>query len=163
MLNIEKIKDDVKHAVLGLFDISQRDFDENIVLSPVETALVKIIIPELDINVDKYFGMIDEKLAGVISNGRVRDDDIYIMLCAQNEIFNEMMKDSTHDIERQCRKVCLMLSEQSDSFIENVISDINDNIKKIQKQLENKQNAIKKYEEFELVIKDSKKILRKLV
>lgn len=163
MLNIDKIKNDVKHAVLGLFDIGQRDFDENIVLSPVETALGKIIIPELDIKVDKYFGMIDEKLAGVISNDRVRDDDIDIMLCAQNEILNEMKNDATNDIERQCRKVCLMLSEQADSFTESVISDINDNIKKIQKQLEDKQNAIKKYEEFQLVLKDSKKLLRKLV
>lgn len=163
MLNIEKIKGDVKRAVLGLFDIGQRDFDENIVLSPVETALGKIIIPELDINVDKYFDMIDEKLGNVIVDKTVRDEHIYIMEQAQEEILNEMMKDATKDIERQCCKVCLMLSEQADSFTESVITDINDNIQKIQKQLEDKQNAIKKYEEFQLVLKDSKKMLRKLV
>lgn len=163
MLNINKIKDDVKRAVLGLFDIGQKDFDENIVLSPVKTALGKISIPELDINVDKYYDMIYEELGDVILNDTVRDDHIPIMLRAQNEIFNEMLKDATNDIECQCCKVCLMLSEQADSFTESVISDINDNIQKIQKQLEDKQNAIKKYEEFQFVLKDSKKLLRKLV
>lgn len=163
MLNINKIKDDVKRAVLGLFDIGQKDFDENIVLSPVKTALGKISIPELDINVDKYYDMIYEELGDVILNDTIRDDHIPIMLRAQNEIFNEMLKDATNDIECQCCKVCLMLSEQADSFTESVISDINDNIQKIQKQLEDKQNAINKYEEFQLVLKDSKKLLRKLV
>lgn len=161
MLDIDSVKSKIKNAVLVVLDTADKNFDENSVIVPLDSALKKIVIPTLHFDVEKYNKMIDEKLSGIVSGATVKNDNIPIMEKAQNEIFAVMKNDMESYIRNQCEDVSNLLSAQSGIFIDTVSDEIRENTEKIKNMLEEGKAGLEKYEKFLALIKESKAIINK--
>lgn len=162
ILNISELREQVKGSVIGAFDIGDRNFDENAILMPLESALRKITIPYLDFNVEKYYSLIDKKLSGIVSSGTVKDDNIGSLLVAQQEILDQMRSDLTDSISRQCDVLASNLQQQASAFIDDIVSQLEENSDKIKKLLHDKITSMSLFDSFISEITLAKNKLRKL-
>lgn len=162
IINISDLREQIKAAVIGAFDISDRSFDENTILMPLESALRKITIPYLDFNVDNYYNLIDKKLSGLVSGGTVKDENIGLLLKAQQEILNQMKLDFTDSVPHQCDTLASNLQRQSSLFIDDIVQQLEENAAKIKKLLTDKKASLTKFDSFIAQIKSAKDKLRKL-
>lgn len=162
ILNISDLRERIKGAVIGAFDIGDRSFDENAILMPLESALRKITIPYLDFNVEKYYSLIDKKLSGVVSSGTVKDEKISLLLVAQQEILDQMRIDYTESISMQCEVLESNLQQQASVFIDDIVTQLEENSDKIKQLLHDKKTSMSLFDSFISEIELAKKKLRKL-
>lgn len=162
ILKIDELKSKVKDKVVDAFDTSNRNFNEDEILIPLDNALDKIVIQDITMDVGKYLNMLDEELTGVISAGEiVKNDDIHILKKAQNNILNIMSEDFVEDVKKRGKEIENQLNVQAGVFIDGIVTKLEENNRKIQEQLDNKIENIKKYESFIKIVDESKKELIK--
>ena len=162
LLQIDKLKEQIKGDIIGAFEFSGRHFDENKILVPLETALNRITLPEVNIDKTKYESMLDEKLAGIVSNGVVKNDNIPVLKRSQNQVIAEMSEDIVAEVKKQGEKIDRLLQLQGSVFVDNIVQQLTENQQKMEKMIQNKRESIFKMEVFIQQLSDSKKILREV-
>ncbi|MCM1168268.1 MAG: hypothetical protein NC401_19965, partial [Ruminococcus sp.] len=161
MLDIDTLKNNVKKAVLDMMDTGAKDFDENSVILPLESVLRKITIPRLEFGVEKYYKMLDEELSGIACGGTVKNDNIPLLLLAQNKVFTNMEEDIKLYISKQCDDVSSFLSAQSGTFIDAVLQKFKGDVQSIKDSLKEGREGLKKYENFLATLKEAKAVINK--
>ncbi|MGN1319057.1 MAG: dynamin family protein [Lachnospirales bacterium] len=162
ILKIDELKSKVKDKVIDAFDTSNRNFNEDEMLIPLDNALEKIVIQDVTMDIGKYLNMLDEELTGVISAGEiVKNDNIHILKKAQNRILNIMSEDFVEDVRKRGKEIENQLNVQAAVFIDDIVTKLEENNRKVQEQLDNKIENIKKYESFIKTVDESKKELIK--
>ena len=162
LLQIDKLKEQIKGDIIGAFEFSDRHFDENKILVPLETALNRITLPEMNIDKTKYESMLDGKLAGIVSNGMVKNDDIPVLKRSQDQVIAAMSEDIVAEVKKQGKKIDSLLQSQGSVFIDNIVQQLTENQQKMEKMLQNKRESISKMEGFMQKLSDSKKMLREV-
>ncbi len=151
MINLDDhggLKDRVKGAVMKAFDQYDQDFDENRILNPMNTALGELIIPDISLTLDKYTGLLDEKLAGIVSGGEVRNENIPQLKRAHDQVLNVMAEDIQKLVEQHGKDICDKMSEQASVFVDNISGELEDNHERLEKQIKHKKENLQRYENF---------------
>ena len=144
LINIDNIKRDVKEVVIGAFDLSDKNFNENDILNPIEIVMKKITIPSININVNDY----DEMILKSFSGGIVEGNAINELFLQQEKVLQEISSDIQKVLEETSVDVEVILNEQASLFVDNIIDQLSSNIEIIESRLEDKENSIKEFERF---------------
>ena len=155
IINLRKLESTIKNIIIGAFDLSQKDFNENDILTPLKTVIKKIKIPEIEIEEEKFGNFIVEKFSG----GSVKGEDIHQLKLIENQVFFEIAKKIKQEIDNCKNKINNVMSEQSGIFVDNIIENLRTNMEMLKKQLKNKENAISKYDELSKLLVDYKKLI----
>lgn len=144
LINISNIKKDVREVVIGAFDLSDKNFNENDILNPIEIVMKKITIPSININVSDY----DEMILKSFSSGIVEGNAINELLLQQEKVLQKISSNIQEVLEKTAAEVEVILQEQAVSFVDNIIKQLSSNIEIIESRLEDKENSIKEFEKF---------------
>ena len=144
---------------MGAFEASDRHFDENKILVPLDTTLNRITIPEVEIDLSKYESMLDGKLAGIVSNGVVQNENIPVLKRAQDQVIAAMSQDIIFNVMEQGKTIDNKLQVQGSAFIDNIVGQLNENQQKMEKLIQNKRESVSKMRKFIEELRNSKKTL----
>lgn len=162
LLKIDSLQNNIKATVIGAFEQSDKEFDENKILIPLENALSRITLPSLEMNLETYENMLDEKLGGIVLNGTVKNEKIPLLKRTQDKILAIMSQDIIKKIKEQGIMIDKNLQTQAALFIDNIVNQLAENQKKLEFMIQDKQASLKKLEEFIDKISQAKQILLEL-
>ena len=144
---------------MGAFEASDRHFDENKILVPLDTTLNRITIPEVEIDLSKYESMLDGKLAGIVSNGVVQNENIPVLKRAQDQVIAAMSQDIIFNVKEQGKMIDNKLQVQGSAFIDSIVGQLNENQQKMEKLIQNKRESVSKMRKFIEELRNSKRTL----
>ena len=159
LLKIEQLKDSIKACVMNVFEQSDKEFDENKILIPLENALSRITLPSIELDMQPYEEMLDEKLSGIVSNGVVKNENIPVLKRTQDKVMAKMSEDIVAKIKQQGVEIDHNLQKQATVFIDNIVNQLEDNQKKIELMIKDKQTSLLKFDTFLQKISEAKKTL----
>ncbi len=159
LIEIDKLKDSIKAVVLDAFEKADRNFDETRIIIPLENALGRITLSDIDLPLQKYTDMLDSKISSVVTNGVVKNQDIPVLKKAQDDVLKAMADDIIDLLESEGRRIDTNLQEQSIRFIDNIIAQLEGNLQKLEQLVDDKENKLKEFDRFEEIVKLSKKAL----
>lgn len=160
LLKIEQLKNDVKTAVLAAFEQNDKDFDENRIILPLESALNRITIPQVEMNIQKYIDLLDSMTAGIVYRGAVKNENIPELKRVQDRIFVEISNDIIKYLRSEAQNIDNKLQNESATFIDNIVNQLEENMRKVQDMLQNKQENLQKFDAFNEKIKECKSIIQ---
>ena len=160
IINKDNLKNLIKKEIIKLFDLSDKNFDEEKIIRPVEIVVERIMIPDLNIDEKEFTDMIVNQFSG---KDVLEGDEISTLERVQLEILGKIFLKVKEKI-RQCEvKLDDVLKEQASTFVDNLEEEINENTEKLKNQLKDKENSLKKYEKFIEEIKNYKKMIIEMV
>lgn len=160
MIRIEEVKERVKAAVMKAFEQHDQDFDEQRILVPLDNALRKIVIRDIDLQMDKYTDMLSGKLTGIVTGGVVRNEDIPELKRAQDQVLAAMSEDVVREIKHQGEQMVNLLNEQAGLFVDGLVSELETSHKRLEEQIANKQENLERYELLLQALREAKQALQ---
>lgn len=141
------------------FEQSDKEFDEDKILIPLEIALARVTLPEFQISLEPYEEKLDGYLGGIVTNGAVKNEKIPELKRAQDRVLRQMSEDIVEMLRQQGEEIDHNLQVQAGTFVDNIVKQLEDNQKKIEGMLKDKQGSLEKIDTFLHIISDAKKIL----
>jgi len=103
--------------------------------------------------------MLDGKLAGIVSNGVVQNENIPVLKRAQDQVIAAMSQDIIFNVREQGKTIDNKLQVQGSAFIDNIVGQLNENQQKMEKLIQNKRESVSKMRKFIEELRNSKKTL----
>lgn len=157
LFDISTLKKNIKNTVIGAFDLSDRNFNENDILIPLEITLKKLTIPSIEVDLENY----DEQILRQFSSSVVEGHKISELVLAQEKVLQAMANDIVNSILRTGDVIESILQEQAGAFVDNIEKQLSNNIEILQKLLDNKEKSILEYKTFISSIADYKEQISK--
>lgn len=158
IINLRKLKDAVKETVIGAFDLSGRDFNENDILIPLEIVVKQIKIPRIDIEVGEFEPMIID----AFSDASVKNETIHALRLQENQALEAIATRIKKEIDLCDNRVKSVMAEQAATFVDNIIKQLTENIENIRNQIDDKENAIRQYDTLCKAIIEYKKMVSEM-
>ena len=162
LLKIDVLKENVKDVVMGAFEESNKEFDENKILMPLDNALNKITIPQIEINVEIFEEMLNKELTGIVINGVIENEKIPLLKKAQSKVMSAISEEVVNKIKEQGTKIENDLQKQASVFIDNIVNQIEENKQKLEIMIKDKKANLIKFDKFISNITEAKKSLIEL-
>lgn len=162
MINIDGtdgLKNRIKASVMKAFEQHDQNFDEQRILVPLDTALRKITLHDVSLTLNKYNEMLDGKLSGIVSGGVVKNEDIPQLKRAQDQVLSVMAEDIQKLVEQQGRDIANRMTEQAGIFVDSIVSELEGNHKRLENQIKDKKENLKKYVNLLHKLREAKKAL----
>ena len=165
-IQLDKVKTTVLNTVENAFDKSDRNYDENSILIPMNNALQRITIAHIEIDLEKFLAMLDQELGGfnvrdsgkstlafsrsktLYENGAVKDDAIPLLKQAQEHVMGRMTEEICDIIAQQGKKISQQLEEQAGVFIDQITEKLVGNHKKVESMIADKENNLARLGQF---------------
>lgn len=144
LFDVGSLKRNVKNTIVGAFDLSDKNFNENDILVPLEIVLKKISIPHIDIDLEDY----DEEIIRQFSSGVAEGQKISELILLQEKVMQSMSNDIMKDVLKTGDIIENMLIEQAGVFVDNIEKQLSSNVEILENKLNDKENSILEYDKF---------------
>ena len=135
------IEQRLKEIILSGFDMSDTSFDEREILGPLSLMVKKIKIAYIEVDRESYI----EKILEHFPN-RVENKEIHKLKVIQTKLLGEVCSYVQKEIDAHLSKIKVELAYQADTFVDTLNTKIIQNIEKIAKQIQNKEESLLHYE-----------------
>lgn len=153
IINMQKLSEKLKEAILDVFDLSDENFDYNEIISLVQKAVNKISIPDISIDSTGY----SKKISSKFSGENVEGSDIGKLKSLQRSLIDEILNDIQNTVQKKTSDIVKHLDKVSAEFVDNILKESETRLDEITKQLKDKQTYIKRYNTvIEMIEKDLK-------
>ena len=158
IINLQKLESMVKETVIGAFDLSGKDFNENDILIPLEIVIKRIEIPKIDIDTSQFENVIVETFSG----SSVKGNEIHQLKLLENQVLGEISKKIKEKLDECQDKISNVMTEQSVTFVDNIIKQLTSNIQMLRNQIDDKENSIMQYEILCNSLSDYKRMISEM-
>lgn len=152
IFNKEKFAQDIKNVVLKAFSQSQKEFDEDDILLPLQNVLDKISIPHITFDSTPYIDELETRF----KEGYAKDEAIHELNVLQSRLLNDIEKDISTQLANELKEIKKTLETQAVLFADQIENEFCGELEKLQGQVEEREKYIEKYHEFAKSIKDLK-------
>lgn len=143
VIDLNGLKRRIIDSVSEAFDMSDKDFDENDILIPIEIAIKNLRIPDLDIDKSSFLDLILDSF-----DGRAEGSEISNLKAQTRAAMGKSAEAMKRKLRDYRKKVEQMMAEQSATFVDGIISQLTGNVEKLSEQLADKENNIRRYDEL---------------
>ena len=147
ILNPKKIKLELKKQLVESIDTDSEDFSPEYFRYLIAKVVNMLEIPIMNINVDYITGRIGEKFSGEIQGSKMSDFKKFVLECL-NDVFNELKKSTIKEIEN----ISFRLNYMKSQLFDNLAGQIIENIKKLEKELEQQITELEQYEKLCVIL-----------
>lgn len=137
IFNIEDFCNSITNKLMEVFDLADKDFEPDSIISPLKKVLRSMNISEIKLNKD-YANIIVGKVSG---NSETSVED---MQKNMRETTRDILKDIEKALDYQTKEIVSKLDEQANNLIKDTSSSIEKDTEEMKRQLKDK----KKYEEL---------------
>ena len=159
IVNKEELKKIIKKEITKLFDLSDKNLDEEKIVRPVEIVIEKILIPDLNIDEKEFIDMIINSFSG---RDVLEGDEISTLERMQLETLGRVFSKVKEKIIKYEVELEKILKEQSSIFVDNLEKEIKENTEKLKEQLKDKEKSLENYGKFIEEIKLYKKMIMEM-
>lgn len=156
ILNKEELRKIIKKEIIKLFDLSDKNLDEEKIIRPVEILIEKILIPDLNIDEKEFTDMIINPFSG---RDVLKGEEISTLERIQLETLGRVFSKVKEKIKKYEVELEKILKEQSSIFVDNLEKEIEENTEKLKEQLKDKEKSLENYGKFIEEIKLYKKMI----
>lgn len=142
ILPIKQLKEQVKIRVLGLYNSSGIEFDEETILLPLEASLGRLIVPNFEFDNDA----INESLIDSFYNTTVLDDDINRLKMKLELLLQQSGKALREKLDEHQRQMSEELKHQSANFCSDIIQSVEKQLHSVKEQMRDREHNLEKYE-----------------
>lgn len=158
LFEINVLKRKLKEVILSSFDTSDRNFDENDVIIPVEILLAKLTVPNINLDTEIYENMI----AAEFSGSEVEGSNISRLEQVQDRTITKMCRGFCDELNNLMEKVEKDLLNASATLVDGIESKLKGDIERVKTQISNREEALNRYEKFIEMISDFKQEITRL-
>lgn len=149
LLDIPALQKNIKEAVMNLFDLGDPNLDaENDILIPVQKAILKINIPEVELGNSDYTKEITSKF----SSGRVDENQVEALRTAQRNAIAAVFKNFEAAVNKENSRVVSCLEKTQREFTADLSKDIVADLEMLGKQLKEREKSLKEYNDLLAVL-----------
>lgn len=151
-INTNGLQDKIKDIVIGAFDLSDSNFNENDILIPLEIVMKQMKMPKININNGKFEQDIIDDFEATVNNEAINQ-----LKLAQNQAMQNVANEIKTELENNIIDINNMFSTEAAMFVDNILSKLSSNLENVSKLIDDKENSIKKYDELNKLIITYKK------
>lgn len=153
IFNKEKFAQNIKEVVLKAFTKSQKEFDEDDILLPLQNVLDKISVPHISFDYTPYIDEIETRFKDGYAKG---EKEISQLNSLQTRLLNQIEDEISWQLHDGLKDITKTLKTQAVLFADQIENEFCSELEKLQGQVEEKERYIKKYYEFAQILKDIK-------
>ncbi|OON96077.1 MAG: hypothetical protein ATN36_06475 [Epulopiscium sp. Nele67-Bin005] len=143
-INIKGMTQKIKTIIINLFDLTDPNFNEREILGPIENALKRIVMPEINLPIEKY----NEFILSSFSGGTVHNEDIGKLQLKQDKVIQKITTDVQQLFHTAIADMENALTARGATLVDDITNQIITNIDNLQRQLKNKEQSLAFYDEF---------------
>ncbi|MBF0239743.1 MAG: dynamin family protein [SAR324 cluster bacterium] len=142
IVDLKAFRREILNSVSGMFDFSDDHFDPETILIPVENAVNRITIPEVNLNVHQHIETVRSKF----NTSQVRNDEIATLRNEQSRVVELIVQDIQSEVHTLTGGIVTKLQDIRNTFIPGLIRDMQETLEEIKQQLNNKEKYKAQYE-----------------
>ena len=135
------IEQRLKEIILSGFDMSDTSFDEREILGPLSLMVKKIKISYIEVDRESYIEEILEQFPN-----RAENEEIHKLKLIQTKLLGEVCSYIQKEIDAHLSQIKVELAYQANTFVDTLNKKITQNIEKIVKQIQNKEESLLRYD-----------------
>jgi hypothetical protein len=155
IVNIKQFKIDVSESIKDLFDFSDDNFDPDDILIPVQNAVERISIPDVELDMEKHIDLIRNNF----NTSQVRDSEVQNLRNEQARVVGLILKDVLKETKETLNDIVSRLTKIQNEFIPDLTKDLKKTASELSEQMKDKQRYLERYH---LVLKTIKSIIEEL-
>lgn len=152
----EEFAQKIKNVVLDAFYKSQKDFDEDDILLPLNTVLEKISVSNILLEFTTYIDEIDTRFR----DGYAKNDEIHQLTSLQSRLLDKIEKELTNQLAKTLENITDILNEQAVKFADVIQNEFCRELEKLQNQVKEKDQYIEKYCDFAEAVREMRKQIK---
>ena len=152
VFNKEEFAKKIKEVVLTAFNESQKEFDEDDILLPLQNVLAKISIPHITFDFTPYIDEVETRF----KNGYAKNEEIHQLTNLQTRLLNQIEVEISTQLVNALKEITSTLKKQAVCFADQIENDFCSELEKLQNQVEEREHYIKEYHKFADTVKKMK-------
>jgi hypothetical protein len=143
IISMDFLMHQLKEAILGVYNLSDENFDFEDVIIPVQKAVNKISLPTFDLD----SSMFRNKITAKFGMGRVEGGDVERLRELFYQQIDEVLKDVQTRMDVKMKEIEDAIGKISFEFIDDVLKDMKARTEKLQASIRNREENMRKYEQ----------------
>ena len=152
IFNKDEFVQNIKNIVLNAFNKSQKEFDEEDVLLPIQKILDKISIPHIVFDCTLYIDEIQTRF----KSGYAKNDEIHQLRNLQIKLMNKIEVEISTQLVNVLKEITKTLNAQALVFADQIEAEFCSELEKLQGQVEQRERYIEEYHKFTQIVRDMK-------
>ena len=152
IFNKEEFSQKIKNVVLTAFNQSQKEFDEDDILIPLQNVLAKISIPHITFDFTPYIDEVETRFM----SGYAKNEGIHQLKNLQSRLLDQIEVDISTQLVNALKEITATLNQQAVHFADQIENDFCAELEKLQKQVEEREHYIGEYLKFANTVKKLK-------
>ena len=144
IFNKEEFAQKIKEVIMSAFMKGKKEFGEDDILLPLQNILAKISIPYIELDFKPYIYEVETRFSG----GYAQNYEIHSLKALQTKLLDKIQTEIKDKLKNSSEEIKKILKEQAVSFADKVESEFCNELIKLQNQVNEKEEYIKKYHEF---------------
>ena len=152
IFNKEQFSHRIKEVVLNAFNKSEKAFDEDDILLPLQNVLDKIAIPHIEFDNTKYIDEIETRF----KSGYAKNEEIHQLKALQSRLLSEIEQELGLQLSNAYEEISKTLKNQSVSFANQIEGIFCNELEKLEKQVAEREKYISEYLKFADIVRELK-------
>ena len=148
----EEFAHEIKNVMLDAFNQSQRKYDEDDILLPLQNTLAKISVPHIKFDYAPYIDEIETRF----KSGYAKNEEIHQLTDLQSKMLDKIEKDISTQLVNALNEIMETLKIQATCFADQIEKALVVELQKLQGQVKEREQYIEKYGRFAQNIRDMK-------
>lgn len=152
IFNKEEFAQKIKEVVLNAFNRSEKEFDEDEILLPLQNVLSKISIPHIKFDYTPYIDEVETRF----KSGYAKNEEMHQLTSLQSRLLDEIEVNIGVQLMNALQKIQKELNTQAISFADQIANNFCNELEKLKGQVAEKERYIEEYHNFAGSIRDMK-------
>lgn len=152
IFNKEEFTQNIKNIILNAFNQSQKEFDEDDILLPLQKVLEKISIPHIVFDATVYIDEIETRF----KSGYAKNEEIHQLKNLQSKLMDKIEVEISTQLVNALKEITKTLNTQALQFADKIEDDFCSELEKLQGQVEEREKYIEEYNKFTQIVRDIK-------
>lgn len=151
-INVDGLRRDILQAVKKLVDFEDDSFDPDDILRPVEIAVSRLTVPEVNLNLSTCIDGINRSF----NKPEVRNNDIDRLRQSVGEATNKALEEINSAVTASRDRICQDLTKTGELFIANITNDLVDQIKRLKNSQNDLNGTLMRYNQVLSLLDETK-------
>lgn len=152
IFNKEEFAQNIKNVVLNAFTQSQKEFDEDDILLPLQNVLAKISIPHISFDFTPYIDEIETRF----KSGYAKNEEIHQLTNLQSKLLDRIEIEISTQLVNALNEITKTLKKQAVHFADQIENEFCSELEKLQGQVEERERYIEEYHKFAQNVREMK-------
>lgn len=152
IFNKEEFAQNIKNVVINAFTQSQKEFDEDDIILPLQNVLSKISIPHIDFDFTPYIDEIETRF----KSGYAKNEEIHQLTNLQIKLLDRIEVEISTQLVNALNEITKILKKQAVHFADQIENEFCSELEKLQGQVEERERYIEEYHKFAQNVREMK-------